>query len=134
MQTTACRHHLSAPWRAIAWLLLCLTVFCLLTGFDPGGSQGSLSTPDDPSAPAEQQAIQRLLALYREAVLAEDIDRLQALLQPEPALAQAAPHTARQAATGAFADLVAFRQALSDTFVTQAVTALELPAIVICCS
>jgi hypothetical protein len=33
----------------------------------------------------------------------------------------------RQAADGTFADLATFRQALSATFVTQAVTALELP-------
>jgi hypothetical protein len=67
----------------------------------------------------EQQAIQRLLDLYREAVLQEDIDRLQALLQPTPALTQvAAQHPARQAADGAFADLATFREALSATFVT----------------
>jgi hypothetical protein len=100
-----------------------------LFGCDPGGNQGSLSTPDSPSAPSEQQAIQRLLELYHEAVLAEDIDRLQALLQPTPALAQAAAQgTPRQATDGTFADLATFRQALSATFVTQAVTALEIPA------
>ena len=108
-------------------MLLGLVLF--LSSCDPGGNQGSLSTPDSPSAPAEQQAIQRLLELYREAVLAEDIDRLQALLQPVPALAQvAAQPAAPQAADGVFADLATFRQALSATFVTQAVTALELPA------
>jgi hypothetical protein len=99
-----------------------------LSGCDPGGNQGSLSTPDRPSAPAEQQAIQRLLTLYREAVLAEDIDRVQTLLQPEPALSQAAAQgPLRQAADGAFSDLATFREALSATFVTHAVTALELP-------
>jgi hypothetical protein len=72
--------------------------------------------------------VDNLLALYREAVLAEDIDRLQALLHPTPALAQAAQRTTRQAPSGVFADLGAFRDALSDTFVTQAVKALELPA------
>jgi hypothetical protein len=97
-------------------LLLLLSL--LLCGCDPGGGQGSLSTPDDPIAPAEQQVIQRLLALYQEAVIEEDIDRLQALLAPPLA----------QAADGAFADLATFREALSATFVTQAVTALELPA------
>ncbi len=104
--------------RRLTGVVLALTL--LLSGCDPGGNQGSLSTPDSPSAPVEQQAIQRLLALYQEAVLAEDIDRLQALLRPTPALAQAAasvPH--RQAADGTFADLATFRQALSDTFRTQ---------------
>jgi hypothetical protein len=128
MQIMACRHHLSAPWRAIAWLLLCLTVFCLLTGCDPGGNPGSLSSQPVPSAPGEQQAVDNLLRLYREAVLAEDIDRVHALLQPTPALAQvAALPAAPQATDGTFADLAAFRQALSATFVMQAVTALELP-------
>jgi hypothetical protein len=37
----------------------------------------------------ERQAIESLLELYREAMIEEDIDRLQALLQPVPALAQA---------------------------------------------
>jgi hypothetical protein len=111
-------------------VLILLGLALLLSGCDPGGNQGSLSTPDGPSAPVEQQAIQRLLELYREAVLAEDIDRVQALLQPAPALGQAAAsqRTARQAADGTFPDLATFRQALSATFVTQAVTALELPA------
>jgi hypothetical protein len=118
-------------WRPVlsrlTGVLLALTL--LLAGCQPGGNQGSLSPPDSPSAPVEQQAIERLLALYREAVLAEDIDRLQALLQPAPALAQAAAQpAARQTADGTFADLTVFRQALSATFVTQAVTALGLPA------
>jgi hypothetical protein len=129
MQTMACRYPLSALWRAIAWWLLCQTVFCLLTGCDPGGNPDSLSSQPAPSAPGEPQAIDNLLALYREAVLAEDIDRLHALLHPTPALTQTAALPAtRQMADGTFADLATFRQALSATFVTQAVTALELPA------
>jgi hypothetical protein len=93
-----------------------------LSGCDPGGNQGSLSTPDSPSVPAEQQAIQRLLELYREAVLAEDIDRLQALLQPTPALAQAAAsgRLARQATDGTFADVVIAPDHGSVTFLEMA--------------
>jgi hypothetical protein len=114
--------------------VLFLGLISLISACDPGGNPGSLSSQPAPSAPAEQQAIQRLLDLYRVAVLQEDIDRLQALLQPTPALAQtAAQPAAPQATDGTFTDLATFRQALSAPFVTQAVTALELPAIVICC-
>jgi hypothetical protein len=73
--------------------------------------------------------VDTLLRLYREALLAEDSDRLQALLQPQAALTQAAgvARATRQAANGTFADLTACREAITDTFRTQALTALELP-------
>ena len=113
-------------WLGVPHVLMLLGLALCLSGCDPGGNQGSLSTPDGPSAPVEQQAIQRLLGLYREALLEEDIDRLQALLRPRwPWRRRRGP--GRQAADGTFADLAAFRQALSDTFVAQAVTALEIP-------
>jgi hypothetical protein len=63
----------------IAFALVGLKLF--LFGCDLSGGQSILSTPGSPSAQAEQQAIERLLVLYREAVLAEDLDRLQALLR-----------------------------------------------------
>jgi hypothetical protein len=107
-------------------VLILLGLMLFLSGCDPGGNQGSLSPSDGPSAPAEQQAIQRLLGLYREALLAEDIDRLQALLQPATALAQVS--RAPRVASGTFTDLAAFRQSWSDTFRTHTLTALELPA------
>jgi hypothetical protein len=47
-----------------------------LSGCDPGGNQGSLPSQPAPSALGEAQAVDNLLRLYREAVLAEDIDRL----------------------------------------------------------
>ena len=121
---------MASPVLPRAFLLLSLLLLpLLLAGCDPGGEQGSLSTPDASDAPAEQQVIQSLLGLYRQAVLEEDIDRLQALLQPSSALTTAAVRrTQRQAADGTFADLAAFRQALSDTFRTHAITALDIPA------
>jgi hypothetical protein len=48
--------------------VLALSGLILLAGCDPGGSPGSLSPPDGPSALAEQKAIQRLLDLYRQAL------------------------------------------------------------------
>ena len=77
------------------------------------------AAPSAPSAQVEQQAIQSLLGLYREAVLAEDIDRLQALLAPASALARRQTRAQCARTDGIFPDLAAFRQALSDTFRTQ---------------
>jgi hypothetical protein len=49
--------------RGLPGVMLALTL--LLVGCDPGGNQGSLSPSDSPSTQVEQQAIQRLLELYR---------------------------------------------------------------------
>src|SRR4249920_1293307 len=90
-----------ALWmRALALVGLVL----LLAGCTSGGDQGQATAPSAPSPRVERQAIDNLLALYQEAVVAEDSDRLQALLAPATAPAQttAAP---RQDPTGAFADL-----------------------------
>ena len=65
-----------------SWVLL------LLTGCTSGGDQGQATAPSAPSPRVERQAIDNLLALYQEAVVAEDSDRLQALLAPATALAQ----------------------------------------------
>jgi hypothetical protein len=79
----------------------------------------------------ESQAIANLLALYQEAVVAEDSDRLHALLAPPAALAQAQSAAAsparRQDPTGAFADLAAFQEAMSTIFRQHTVTALAIP-------
>lgn len=66
-------------------LLLCLA------GCTSGGDQGQATAPSAPSPRVERQAIDNLLALYQEAVVAEDGDRLQALLAPAPAQPPAAP-------------------------------------------
>ena len=84
--------------------------------------------PGAPSPRVERQAIDNLLALYQEAVVAEDSDRLQALLAPAAALGQAQTTAApRQDPTGAFADLAAFQAALRATFQQATVTALAIP-------
>lgn len=58
-------------------------IMLLAIGCSPGGESGSLSSPM-PSVPQlEQQAIANMLELYRQAVLQEDVDRLQTLVQPE---------------------------------------------------
>jgi streptogramin lyase len=79
----------------------------------------------------ERQALANLLALYQEAVVAEDSDRLQALLAPAAALGQtqtiADSSVPRQDSTGAFADLAAFQEALRTTFQQATVTALAIP-------
>ena len=92
-------------WLGMPHVLMLLGLALCLFGCDPGGNQGHLSTADGPSAQAEQQVIQRLLGLYRQAVLEEDIDRLQALLDAHAGAAAGRP-------TGMFVDLATFRQAL----------------------
>src|SRR5262245_60223678 len=118
--------HANRPRSTVALLLL---LPLLLAGCQPGGNQGNPAAPASPSAQVERQAVDNLLRLYREALLAEDSDRLQALLQPEATLTRAAGalHTTRQEPSGAFADLAAFRDALSNTFRTQVLTAVEIP-------
>jgi len=103
----------------------------LLAGCTPGGDSGHPTAPSAPSPTVERQAIANLLALYQEALVAEDSDRLQALLAPEAALAQAQSAAAlpalRQDPTGAFADVAAFQEALRATFQQHTVTALAIP-------
>jgi hypothetical protein len=62
--------HIGWRWPGVPHVLMLLGLALFLSGCDPGGNQGSLSPSDDPSAPGEQQAVDNLLALYREAVLA----------------------------------------------------------------
>ena len=61
-------------------------------------------------------------------MVAEDSDRLQALLAPATALAPAQPPAApRQDPTGAFAAPAAFQAAMRTTFQQSTVTALVIP-------
>ena len=76
-------------WQSIIPACLALIGFMLhLAGCTSGGDQGQATAPSAPSPRVERQAIDNLLALYQEAVVAEDSDRLQALLAPATALAQ----------------------------------------------
>jgi hypothetical protein len=50
-------------WRRLSGVVLAL-MLCL-SGCDPGGNQGSLSSQPAPSAPGEPQAVDNLLRLYR---------------------------------------------------------------------
>src|SRR5262245_36670802 len=106
---------------------LCVLLLVLLqAGCTSGGDSGHPTAPSAPSATVEPQAITNLLTLYQEAVVAEDSDRLQALLAPVAALPQ--PQTTpRQDSTGTFADLAAFQEALRITFQQFTVTALAIP-------
>jgi parallel beta-helix repeat protein len=100
-----------------------------LAGCTSGGDQGQATAPSAPSPRVERQALANLLALYQEAVVAEDSDRLQALLAPAAALAPAQTTASpRQDPTGAFADSAAFQQALRTTFQQATLTALAIPS------
>ena len=69
-----------------------------------------------------------LLALYQEAVVAEDSDRLSALLAPAAALGQPQPPAVlRQDPPGAVADLAVLQATLRTTFQQATVTALAIP-------
>ena len=109
-------------------MLLELALLLCLASCTSGGDEGQATAPSAPSPRVERQAIDNLLALYQEAVVAEDSDRLQALLAPAatsgPAQSTATP---RQDPTGAFADPAALQQALRTTFQQATVTALAIP-------
>ena len=94
-------------------LLIGLALVNLLVGCELSGDSDILSTPTTPSPRVEQQAVDNLLQLYGQALQHEDIDRLQALLDPVTTLAGAA---SRQGAADSAAELTAFRQTLSTTF------------------
>src|SRR5438309_2730057 len=78
-----CGRSLPRPtwyWRQSLLVLLCLAL--LVAGCGTSDHQ-TLTTPTAASPQAEQQAITNLLDLYRQALLQQDIDRLQALLATE---------------------------------------------------
>jgi hypothetical protein len=94
-------------------LMVVLPLLLSLSACTPGGDSGQLTPQDTPSTQARQQAMMSLVELYRQAVQAEDIDRVQALL-------------ALDAGAG-LEDTAAFRQHLTATFRTRTVTALAIP-------
>lgn len=87
----------------------------------------TLTAPTTASPQLEQQAIDNLLELYRQALLQEDIDRLQVLLAAETP-DDAKTGTPRQEDRGTFTDAEAFRTAMSTAFRTLTMTDFELPA------
>ena len=100
---------------------------CYLAGCTSGGDQGQATAPSAPSPRVERQAIDNLLALYQEAVVAEDSDRLQALLAPATALASQTTTAPRQDPPGSLTDPTALRDTLRATFQQATVTALTIP-------
>src|SRR5256885_9670436 len=68
-------------------LLVLLGLALLRAGCSTSDKQ-TLTAPTAASPQSEQQAIANLFDLYRQALLQEDIDRLQALLAAETASAQ----------------------------------------------
>ena len=113
--------------RALGMRALALVGFVLLlAGCTSGGDQGQATAPSAPSPRVERQAIDNLLALYQEAVVAEDSDRLQALLAPATALGQAQTTAVpRQDPPGALTDLTTGILAAGHQQAT--VTALVIP-------
>jgi hypothetical protein len=83
----------------------------------------------------ETEAIERMLALYRTAIVQEDIDRLAELLQPESAVAQSQALSQQgapqQAADQRTVDAPTFLTTMSTTFRTRTITAFDQQEIVI---
>jgi hypothetical protein len=105
-----------------------LVLLLVLGGCTSGGDQGQATAPGAPSPRVERQALDNLLALYQEAVVAEDSDRLQALLAPATPRGPAQPSAGpRKDPTGTFVDLAAFQATLRTTFQQTTVTALAIP-------
>jgi hypothetical protein len=69
----------------ITLCLLLLGLVLLLAGCEPSGDSDTLSTSTTPGPRVEQQAVDNLLQLYGQTLQHEDIERLQALLEPAPA-------------------------------------------------
>ncbi|MCZ6874069.1 MAG: nuclear transport factor 2 family protein, partial [bacterium] len=108
----------------IRWFTILLCLPLLLLGCEPSGDQvGDLTAPSGPSAQVELQAINNVLALYRETLLSEDIDRLQALLAPDVAVASTQSRSASTA--------TAFRQTISDRFRSHTMLAHSLQQVAI---
>lgn len=117
------------------WLGLLLSGLLGLLGCEPAGNSGTLTAPAPPRRTLEAEAITNLVALYREAVLAEDIDRVQRLLLPaelaSPGAVPAPAGTGASANAAPLASLAAWRQTLSTTFRTRTVTALTVQELAI---
>src|SRR5262245_15425168 len=109
--------------------MLLMVLILLMSSCTSGGDQGQATAPSAPSPRVERQALDNLLTLYQEAVVAEDSDRLQALLVPATMSGQAQTTAVpRQDPTGAFADLTSFQEAMRGTFQQTTVTALSIPS------
>src|SRR5713101_3765502 len=81
-----------AAWQGLS--VLCgLTLFLL--GCNSGGKSGELSPQAARTPRLEQQAVDNLLDLYHTALMQEDVDRLQELLQPAAAHSQDGGQAAR---------------------------------------
>ena len=82
MQTNTDRRG-DRHWAKV-WMAFILTVLLplLLSRCSPSGDSVDVTHPSAPSPQVEQQAIENLVALYQQAVLQEDIDRFETLLQP----------------------------------------------------
>ena len=126
MRVSHSRMQHGSRWTRRLSALALMALLLLLTGCTPGGDQGQATAPSAPSPRVERQAIDNLLALYQEAVVAEDSDRLQALLAPATALAQTTT-APRQDSPGCLTDPTAFQAALRATFQQATVTALTIP-------
>src|SRR5437879_5847357 len=121
----------SPGWDVYPCLVMLLGLAFLWAGCGTSDHQ-MLTTPTAASPLLEQQAIANLFDLYRQALLQQDIDRLQALLAAETSSAQ--PGTPRQQAAprqedgSPLTDAGAFLTAMSTAFRTLTITGFELPA------
>src|SRR5262249_19697171 len=111
------------------WLLI-VCALCLVR-CTTGGNNGSLSTQNTPNPAEEQQAVRNVVALYRTALLLEDIDSLQTLLAAASS-PDALGSVARLAALPAPRDtglqeLQAFRDTVSTQFRERTLTAIDIP-------
>src|SRR5215831_5141994 len=106
-------------------------VLCLLAGLllllgscSPSGGGGQVAPPTEPSPALQQYTVADLLTLYRTALVQQDIDRLDALLQRDPA-----PAGVRlQPTTGSpVLDAPTFRDTMATLFRTVTITDLQLP-------
>jgi hypothetical protein len=128
MDVPSLESHRSGRQSIVPACLALIGFALLLAGCTSGGDQGQASAPSAPSPRVERQALDNLLALYQEAVVAEDSDRLQALLAPASALSQAQTTTApRQDPLEVVTDPTALQATLRATLQQTTVTALAIP-------
>ena len=76
------------PWGALALLA---GLLMLLGSCSSGGDGGQVVPPTTPSPALQQHTVADLLTLYRTALVQQDIDRLDTLLQSDPPLAPMRP-------------------------------------------
>src|SRR2546427_10363762 len=110
-------------------VLLCLAL--LLTGCSTSNHQ-NVPAPTAASSQLEQQAIDNLFDLYRQALLQEDIDRLQALLtagSPEAPTGTPRQDTTTRPEGGTFIDAAAVRRAMSEAFRASTLSGVGRPAV-----